>query len=124
MVVTEAAWKLMQLRGGPARVNLLSLGRHLIRPGLELNLMQSTPSMAPGTTFAPLSTLGQLTAGYSESPDAARGVAIVFCRFPGAERGEVRRWAAGGFTLVHLSAQPEPFLSLVSPNETLKECLR
>jgi hypothetical protein len=46
----------MQLRI-PARVNLLSLGRHLIRPGLELNLMQSTPSMAPATTFAPLTTL-------------------------------------------------------------------
>ena len=29
-----------------------------------------------------------------------------------------------GLTLVHLSAQPEPFLSLIPPNVSHKKCLR
>ena len=93
VVVTEPAWKRMQLRV-PARVSLLSLGRHLIRPDTELDLMQAMPSVGAEKNFPPLATIKQLMPGYFDAPDATRGVAIVFCRMPSGTEQELRQWAA------------------------------
>ena len=97
VVVTEAAYEQLQMRV-PPHVSLLTLGRHLVKPGLAFDLMQATPTLSVEKTFPKLTTMKQLTPGYFDSPeaDASRGVgvAIVFCRLPNGAAEEITRWAA------------------------------